>query len=65
MESLLGKAPSQHGAQEEDIDDLIPPDPKPTTTSTLPTYKSAFLQSCLNANVLTFGTFTLKSGKTS
>ncbi|THC99208.1 hypothetical protein EYZ11_001296 [Aspergillus tanneri] len=31
--------------------------------STLPAYKTAFLESCLSANVLTFGTFTLKSGR--
>lgn len=32
-------------------------------TSTIPAYKAAFLQSCLSANVLTFGTYTLKSGR--
>ncbi len=63
MAALLGDLPPQHGAQEEDVDDLIPHDPEPTTTSALPTYKSAFLQSCLSASVLTFGTFTLKSGR--
>ncbi|PLB50621.1 orotate phosphoribosyltransferase [Aspergillus steynii IBT 23096] len=31
--------------------------------ATLPAYKTAFLESCLSANVLTFGTFTLKSGR--
>ncbi|OCK86625.1 orotate phosphoribosyltransferase [Cenococcum geophilum 1.58] len=35
------------------------------TTSIIPAYKTAFLQSCLSANVLTFGTFTLKSGRQS
>ncbi|PWY85910.1 orotate phosphoribosyltransferase [Aspergillus heteromorphus CBS 117.55] len=30
---------------------------------TLPAYKTDFLESCLSANVLTFGTFTLKSGR--
>ena len=30
-----------------------------------PDYKSEFLQSCLSANVLTFGNFTLKSGRVS
>ncbi|KAL2007584.1 hypothetical protein VTN00DRAFT_9022 [Thermoascus crustaceus] len=35
------------------------------TTSTIPAYKTAFLQSCLSANVLTFGTYTLKSGRQS
>jgi hypothetical protein len=29
----------------------------------LPTYKHNFLQSCLSAKVLTFGTYTLKSGR--
>ncbi|GKZ19399.1 orotate phosphoribosyltransferase [Aspergillus brasiliensis] len=29
----------------------------------LPAYKTSFLESCLSANVLTFGTFTLKSGR--
>jgi orotate phosphoribosyltransferase len=33
------------------------------TTSALPAYKTAFLQACLSANVLTFGTYTLKSGR--
>ncbi|KAK4693891.1 orotate phosphoribosyltransferase, partial [Lecanoromycetidae sp. Uapishka_2] len=31
--------------------------------SALPAYKIAFLQSCLSADVLTFGTYTLKSGR--
>ncbi|KAI9044281.1 orotate phosphoribosyltransferase [Aspergillus affinis] len=31
--------------------------------ATLPAYKTSFLESCLSANVLTFGTFTLKSGR--
>ncbi|KAL8792324.1 MAG: hypothetical protein Q9195_005115 [Heterodermia aff. obscurata] len=31
----------------------------------IPDYKSEFLQSCLSANVLTFGNFTLKSGRVS
>ncbi|MCJ1402165.1 orotate phosphoribosyltransferase, partial [Xylographa trunciseda] len=35
------------------------------TPSAIPTYKTAFLQSCLSANVLTFGTYTLKSGRQS
>lgn len=34
-----------------------------TMAATLPAYKTAFLESCLSANVLTFGTFTLKSGR--
>lgn len=34
-------------------------------TSPIPSYKTAFLQSCLDANVLSFGTFTLKSGRIS
>ncbi|MCJ1366421.1 orotate phosphoribosyltransferase [Acarospora aff. strigata] len=37
----------------------------PPTTSAIPAYKTAFLQSCLSANVLTFGTYTLKSGRQS
>ncbi|KAL9102472.1 MAG: hypothetical protein Q9163_002372 [Psora crenata] len=36
-----------------------------STTSALPAYKTAFLQACLSANVLTFGTYTLKSGRQS
>ncbi|KAF2432461.1 orotate phosphoribosyltransferase [Tothia fuscella] len=35
----------------------------PTPLSTLPTCKDVFLQSCLSANVLTFGAYTLKSGR--
>ncbi|KAF8854557.1 orotate phosphoribosyltransferase [Acephala macrosclerotiorum] len=35
------------------------------TTSTVPAYKTVFLQSCLSAEVLTFGTYTLKSGRRS
>ncbi|KAG7005552.1 orotate phosphoribosyltransferase [Physcia stellaris] len=31
----------------------------------IPNYKNDFLQSCLSANVLQFGTFTLKSGRVS
>ena len=31
----------------------------------LPTYKTAFIESCLSANVLTFGSYTLKSGRQS
>ncbi|KAJ9309127.1 hypothetical protein DTO217A2_1496 [Paecilomyces variotii] len=34
-------------------------------TGTIPAYKTAFLNSCLSANVLTFGSFTLKSGRQS
>lgn len=48
-------------AQEEDIYDLVPSDPP----SNLLPYKTAFLQSCLSASVLTFGTYTLKSGRQS
>ncbi|KAL8675464.1 MAG: hypothetical protein Q9168_000165 [Polycauliona sp. 1 TL-2023] len=33
--------------------------------STIPTFKTNFLKSCLSANVLTFGTYTLKSGRQS
>ncbi|KAL8831756.1 MAG: hypothetical protein Q9191_000684 [Dirinaria sp. TL-2023a] len=36
-----------------------------SNTSILPDYKVAFLKSCLSANVLTFGTYTLKSGRQS
>ncbi|KAL9120728.1 MAG: hypothetical protein Q9187_002716 [Circinaria calcarea] len=39
--------------------------PLSTSTSTLPAYKSAFLQTCLTSSVLKFGTFTLKSGRQS
>ncbi|KAL9137453.1 MAG: hypothetical protein Q9175_001342 [Cornicularia normoerica] len=35
------------------------------TTSTIPAYKNAFLQSCLSANVLTFGAYKLRSGRLS
>lgn len=35
------------------------------TTPPIPPYKTAFLQSCLDAKVLTFGTYTLKSGRQS
>ncbi|CAF9931660.1 orotate phosphoribosyltransferase [Imshaugia aleurites] len=48
-------------AQEEDPDSLVPSTPPPV----LPTYKSAFLQSCLSASVLTFGAYKLKSGRLS
>ncbi|MDI1493111.1 MAG: orotate phosphoribosyltransferase [Ramalina farinacea] len=37
----------------------------PSTAPTIPAYKTAFLQACLSANVLTFGTYTLKSGRQS
>lgn len=65
MDSLLGADTLQKGAQEEDIDNLIPHDAGPTTapTSALPSYKTTFLQSCIDAKVLTFGKFTLKSGR--
>ncbi|KAH8801474.1 phosphoribosyltransferase-like protein [Xylogone sp. PMI_703] len=36
-----------------------------TSTQPIPAYKAAFLESCLSANVLTFGTYTLKSGRKS
>ena len=53
-------------AQDEDPDDLIPSDPPAdTTTTAFPSYKTNFLQACLSAQVLTFGTFTLKSGRVS
>jgi len=35
------------------------------SASIIPAYKTTFLQSCLSANVLTFGTYTLKSGRES
>ncbi|MCJ1292468.1 orotate phosphoribosyltransferase [Xylographa carneopallida] len=35
------------------------------SVAAIPAYKTAFLQSCLSANILTFGTFTLKSGRKS
>lgn len=54
-------AHSHQQAQEEDPDSLVPSTPPPL----LPTYKSAFLQSCLSASVLTFGTYKLKSGRLS
>jgi orotate phosphoribosyltransferase len=37
----------------------------PRSTTPLPPYKLAFLQSCLTASALKFGTFTLKSGRIS
>ncbi|MCJ1277771.1 orotate phosphoribosyltransferase [Puttea exsequens] len=52
-------------AQEEDIDSLIPPSPPPPIPPSLPTYKTAFLNACLSARVLTFGSYTLKSGRQS
>lgn len=33
------------------------------STPAIPAYKTAFLEACLSANVLTFGTYTLKSGR--
>ena len=53
--------PSYQQAQEEDPDSLVPSAPPPA----LPAYKSAFLQSCFSASVLTFGTYKLKSGRLS
>lgn len=40
-------------------------DPSSSPLPGLPTYKSAFLQSCLSASVLTFGSYKLKSGRQS
>jgi orotate phosphoribosyltransferase len=34
-----------------------------TTSIIIPAYKTAFLESCLSANVLSFGVYTLKSGR--
>lgn len=34
-----------------------------SSSSPIPAYKTIFLQSCLSAEVLTFGTYTLKSGR--
>ena len=57
---------SRTHAQDEDPDDLIPSDPPAdTTTTAIPSYKTNFLQACLSAQVLTFGNFTLKSGRIS
>ena len=64
MASLIPQLSGQHKAQEEDIDNLVPSSPKGSVEA-LPEYKSAFLQSCLSASALTFGTFTLKSGRQS
>ena len=36
-----------------------------TSSSPLPSYKTAFLQTCLSSNALKFGSFTLKSGRQS
>ncbi|MCJ1386769.1 orotate phosphoribosyltransferase [Xylographa soralifera] len=36
-----------------------------SATFAIPAYKTVFLQSCLSANILTFGTYTLKSGRQS
>ena len=60
MATFLPNASTQHRAREEDVDDLVASD-----SSSLPPYKTAFLQSCLSASVVTFGTFTLKSGRES
>ena len=71
MASSSAAEPHSHShAQDEDPDDLIPSDPPPdttttTTTTALPSYKAEFLQACLSAQVLTFGSFTLKSGRVS
>ncbi|KAI4206684.1 MAG: hypothetical protein LQ346_000976 [Caloplaca aetnensis] len=35
------------------------------TKPSIPAYKTDFLQACLSANILTFGTYTLKSGRQS
>ena len=51
----------QHQAIDEDVDNLVPSDSK----TQLPEYKTAFIQACMSASVLTFGTFTLKSGRES
>lgn len=60
--SVSSTDPQAHRqTQEEDPDSLVPSTPPPL----LPTYKSAFLQSCLSASVLTFGTYKLKSGRLS
>jgi len=64
MASLLPQSPEQHNAREEDMDNLVPSSPK-APAAAIPSYKAAFLQSCLSAHVLTFGTFTLKSGRVS
>lgn len=64
MASLLPQSPLQHHAREEDVDDLVASSHK-SSSSNISCYKSAFLQSCLSASVLTFGTFTLKSGRQS
>jgi len=67
MASTNGSFPSQ--AREADPDGPVPQEnPTTTTTSTttaLPAHKSAFLSACLSASVLTFGTYTLKSGRQS
>lgn len=39
--------------------------PSTTTASAPPAYKTAFLEACLTANVITFGNYTLKSGRKS
>lgn len=62
MASFLPEPAPQRGAQEEDVDDLIP---SSTTKPALPDYKTAFIESCISASVLTFGTYTLKSGRES
>ena len=36
-----------------------------TSSTPIPPYKSAFIQSCISASVLTFGNYTLKSGRIS
>ncbi|KAK0511732.1 hypothetical protein JMJ35_006305 [Cladonia borealis] len=55
--STIAEPHSHTHAQDEDPDDLIP--------TAVPSYKTNFLQACLSAQVLTFGTFTLKSGRVS
>ncbi|KAI9874069.1 MAG: orotate phosphoribosyltransferase [Pleopsidium flavum] len=69
MASTNGSFRSQ--AQEANSDSPVPKETPTTTTTTtstataLPAHKSAFLSACLSASVLTFGTYTLKSGRQS
>lgn len=69
MASSSTAEPHSHThAQDEDPDDLIPSDrlaDTTTATTAFPSYKINFLQACLSAQVFTFGTFTLKSGRVS
>ncbi|KAL6717210.1 orotate phosphoribosyltransferase [Lecanora helva] len=65
MAPLIPQSPQQHDAREEDVDNLVPSSAGSSLAAAAPSYKSAFLQACFSASVLTFGDYTLKSGRQS